>query len=367
MKIGVPREIKQDENRVGLTAEGVAQLTHLGHDVFVEKGAGKSIGISDESYLSSGAVILDSLQEVYKNSNLIVKIKEPQDKELPFISSKHTLFTFLHLAANRKLTKALMDSGATCIAYETVQLEDGSLPILTPMSEIAGRMAVQVGVNFLQTQFGGKGVLPGGVPGVKRGKVVVLGAGTAGQGAIMCAVGIGAEVSVLDLDMRKLRHLEDIYRNRISTLYSSSSNIEKEIKKADLIVGTVLIPGAKAPKLIKKGDLKKLEPGTVLVDVSIDQGGCFELSHPTTHSNPIFKIEDTVFYCVANMPGAFARTSTYALTNISLKYVIEIAEKGVEEACRSKELFHGVNIYKGKLVYKKIAEDLDLQYTSLKF
>ncbi len=366
MVIGVPKEIKKDENRVGLTPDGVLHLTSLGHKVFVQSKAGVNIGISDEAYIQAGAVVVDILEDVYKNADLIVKIKEPQEKEIPLIESRHIIFTFLHLAANRKLTSNLMKSGATCIAYETVQLEDGSLPLLIPMSEIAGRMSVQVGSNFLQKQFGGKGVLPGSVPGIKRGKIVVLGAGTAGQGAVMCGVGMGAQVSVLDLNIQKLRNLDNIYSPKITTLYSSISNIKKEIKDADLIVGTVLVPGSKTPQLIKKEDLKSLEPGTVLVDVSIDQGGCFEMSKPTTHSDPIFCVEDMVFYCVANMPGAFPRTSTYALTNITLKYVVELAENGVEKSKLSEELIKGINIYQKKLVHQKIALDLDLPYTPIK-
>lgn len=361
MKIGIPKEIKNNENRVGLTPENVLTLVNDGNEVFVETKCGMGIGISDTEYIKAGAKILESLEEVYEKAKMIIKVKEPQMREIKCLTSDHILYTYLHLAADKPQTEGLIKSGATCVAYETIQLLDGSLPLLAPMSEVAGRMATQMGAFYLQKHLGGKGILMGGVPGTKRANVVILGAGVAGTNALEMAVGLEANVTILDVDMNKLRYLDAIYRNQITTLYSNSGNIEDSIKNADLVIGTVLIPGAKAPKLVKREHLTMMKKGTVVVDVAIDQGGCFETSHPTTHKEPIFFIDNILHYCVANMPGAYAKTSTYALNNSTLKYARAIAKNGIKKACEQYlELKSGVNIYKGKLVYEQVALDLNL-------
>lgn len=367
MKIGVPKEIKNNENRVGLVPGGVRQLVMDGHQVFVETKAGSGIGIDDEAYINAGATILGSLEEVFEKSDMIIKVKEPQPREIACLRPHHILYTYLHLAADPEQTKGLMDSGATCIAYETIQPADGSLPLLTPMSEVAGRMATQIGASYLQLDKGGKGILLGGVPGTRRAKVTVIGCGIAGTNAIKMAMGMGADVTAIDLSARRLAELDDLFDNRITTLYSNIENIENAVINSDLVIGAVLIPGAKAPKLVTRDMISKMEKGSVVVDIAVDQGGCIETCKPTTHENPTFLVDDVIHYCVANMPGAVARTSTYALTNVTLNYARKIAKLGVAEAAANDEaLKKGINVFKGGLVYKAVAEDLGLPYTELK-
>ncbi|MDD0852221.1 alanine dehydrogenase [Halobacteriovorax sp. GB3] len=366
MRIGVPKEIKNNENRVGLVPGGVRQLVMDGNEVFVETNAGSGIGIDDEAYVKAGATILGSLEEVFEKSDMIIKVKEPQPREIACLKPHHILYTYLHLAADPEQTKGLMDSGATCIAYETIQPEDGSLPLLTPMSEVAGRMATQIGASYLQKDHGGKGILLGGVPGTRRAKVTVIGCGVAGTNAIKMAMGMGADVTAIDLSARRLAELDDLFDNRITTLYSNLENIESSVINSDLVIGAVLIPGAKAPKLVTRDMISKMEKGSVVVDIAVDQGGCIETCKPTTHQNPTFLVDDVVHYCVANMPGAVAQTSTYALTNVTLNYARMIAKFGVDEAARKDAAFKkGINVYKGGLVYKQVAEDLELPYTEL--
>ncbi|MCB9061019.1 MAG: alanine dehydrogenase [Halobacteriovoraceae bacterium] len=365
MKIGVPKEIKNNENRVGLVPGGVKQLVHDGHEVFIEKGAGLGINISDDDFKNAGAKILETASDIFKTAEMIIKVKEPQPIEISMLRPHHILYTYLHLAADKELTVGLLNSGATCIAYETIQLKDNSLPLLLPMSEVAGRMATQVGASHLQLDKGGKGLLLGGVPGVRRGNVTVIGCGVAGTNAIKMAMGLGASVTAIDLSVKRLAELDDIFDSRITTLYSNPENIEQSVINSDLVIGAVLVPGAKAPKLVTRQMISKMENGSVVVDIAVDQGGCIETCRPTTHEAPTFLVDGVTHYCVANMPGAVAQTSTYALTNVTLKYARMIAQMGVEEAAQSDEAFKkGINIFKGKLVYKQIADDLDLPYST---
>ncbi len=366
MKIGVPKEIKNNENRVGLVPGGVRQLVHDGHEVYVETKAGLGIGISDEEYIKAGGKILPTLEDVFATADMIIKVKEPQPREIACLKPNHILYTYLHLAADKELTEGLMKSGATCIAYETIQPEDNSLPLLVPMSEVAGRMATQIGASYLQLDHGGKGVLLGGVPGTRRAKVTVIGCGIAGTNAIKMAMGMGADVTAIDLSTKRLAELDDLFDNRITTLFSNIENIEKSVLESDLVIGAVLIPGAKAPKLVTREMISKMEKGSVVVDIAVDQGGCIETCKPTTHQEPTFEVDGVVHYCVANMPGAVAQTSTYALTNVTLKYARLIASIGVDEAAKKDTAFKkGINIYKGDLVYKAVASDLNLKYTEL--
>lgn len=366
MKIGVPTEIKIKENRVGLVPGGVKQLVIDGHEVFVQKGAGLGIGISDEEYLEAGAKILPDAKSVFQKAKMIIKVKEPQASEIAMLTPDHILYTYLHLAADHEQTVGLMESGCTAIAYETIQNPDGSLPLLVPMSEVAGKMSTQVGSNYLAIEHGGKGVLLGGVPGVRRAKVTVIGCGIAGTNAIKIAMGMGADVTAIDVSTKRLAELDDLFENRLNTLYSNPDNIYKSVVESDLVIGAVLIPGAKAPKLVTKEMIANMEPGSVVVDIAVDQGGCIETCRPTTHENPTFLVDGVVHYCVANMPGAVARTSTFALTNVTLNYARIIARDGVEKAAKQDErLLKGINIYKGGLVYEQVARDLDLKYTPL--
>lgn len=366
MRIGVPKEIKNNENRVGLVPGGVRQLIVDGNEVFVETKAGLGIGIEDSEYIAAGATILPTLEDVYKETQLIIKVKEPQAREIKCLTENHILYTYLHLAADPEQTKGLMKSGATCIAYETIQNQDGALPLLVPMSEVAGRMATQIGASYLQLDHGGKGILLGGVPGTPRAKVTVIGCGIAGTNAIKMAMGMGADVTAIDLSTVRLAQLDDLFDNRITTLFSNIDNIEKTVLNSDLVIGAVLIPGAKAPKLVTREMISKMEKGSVVVDIAVDQGGCIETCRPTTHEDPTFLIDGVVHYCVANMPGAVARTSTYALTNVTLGYARTIAKFGVEEAAKRDERFlKGINVHKGGLVYEQVALDLDLPYTKL--
>jgi alanine dehydrogenase len=366
MKIGVPKEIKNNENRVGLVPGGVKQLVLDGHEVFIEKNAGNGIGISDSEYEKAGAKILPSMKDVYETATMIIKVKEPQPVEIALLKPHHILYTYLHLAADRELTMGLMKSGATCVAYETIQLDDHSLPLLVPMSEVAGRMATQIGAAYLQLNNGGKGILMGGVPGVQRGKVTVIGCGIAGTNAIKMAMGLGAEVIAIDLSPKRLAELDDLFDNRITTLYSNAANIEQAVLQSDLVIGAVLVPGAKAPKLVTKEMISKMSNGSVVIDIAVDQGGCIETCKPTTHENPTFMVDGVIHYCVANMPGAVARTSTFALTNVTLKYARALAKEGVNEAIKKdRALKLGVNIHNGNLVYEQVARDLELPYTKL--
>lgn len=367
MKIGVPTEIKNNENRVGLVPGGVRQLVQDGHQVYIQASAGLGIGLTDEDFVNAGAVILPTAADIFETAQMIIKVKEPQPAEIAMLKPHHILYTYLHLAADPEQTIGLMKSGSTSIAYETIQPADGSLPLLTPMSEVAGRMATQIGAAYLQKDHGGKGVLLGGVPGTKRAKVTVIGCGIAGTNSIKMAMGMGADVTAIDLSTKRLAELDDLFDNRITTLFSNIENIEQSVISSDLVIGAVLIPGAKAPKLVTREMISKMEKGSVVVDIAVDQGGCIETCKPTTHQNPTFEVDGVIHYCVANMPGAVARTSTYALTNVTLKYARMIANMGVEEAARKDPAFlKGINVYKGGLVYEQVALDLDLPYTPLK-
>jgi alanine dehydrogenase len=367
MIIGVPKEIKNNENRVGLTPAGVQVLSSRGHKLLVETKAGQGIGASDEAYAKAGATIIDTAKEVWDKAEMIIKVKEPIQPEYERMKPGLILYTYLHLAAEPELTKQLMERKVKAVAYETIQLDDGSLPLLTPMSEVAGRMATQIGARYLQKNEGGKGILLSGVPGVRRGKVTIMGGGVAGMNAAHIAIGMGAQVTILDINMPRLVYLDDIFKNSINTLYSNPANIEKAVREADLVIGTVLIAGAKAPKLVTREMVKGMEPNSVVVDVSIDQGGCIETIKPTSHSDPIFREEGVIHYGVTNMPGAVAQTSTYALTNRTLKYAMLLADNGLEKAVTmDKALYKGVNVYNGKVAYKQVADDLHLPYEALK-
>lgn len=366
MVIGVPTEIKNNENRVGITPGGVYELTKRGHTVYIQKDAGINSGFVNQQYIDAGANILDTIEEVYAIAQMIVKVKEPIAPEYTLIKKDQIVFTYFHFASSEPLTKAMIASGATCIAYETVEEADRSLPLLTPMSEVAGRMSIQQGARYLEKPVKGRGVLLGGVPGVSPGKVLVLGAGVVGIQAAKMAAGLGAHVTILDISMKRLRYVNDIMPPHVVTEFSNEFNIRKHIKTHDLIIGGVLIPGAKAPKLITRDMLKEMRPGTVIVDVAVDQGGCVETSKPTTHQDPVFIIDDVVHYCVANMPGAVPYTSTVALTNVTLPYVLKLADKGWKTACAQDEVLKkGVNIVSGNVVYEEISEVFDIPYTPL--
>ena len=357
MKIGVPKEIKNNENRVGMTPAGVFELTKNKHIVYVQKDAGFGSGFLDLDYINAGGIILDTIEDVYGSSDMIVKVKEPIAEEYPLIQSHHVVFTYFHFASSEPLTKAMLKSKAVCIAYETVEDKDGSLPLLTPMSEVAGRMAIQQGAKYLEKPIKGRGVLLGGVPGVPPGRVLILGAGVVGIQAAKMAAGLGAHVTVMDINMKQLRYVNDVMPSHVVTEFSSEYNIRKRIKDHDLIVGGVLLKGAKAPKLITRDMLKDMRPGTVLVDVAVDQGGCMETTKATTHEDPTYIIDDVVHYCVANMPGAVPYTSTLALTNVTLPYVLRLANQGWEKACEKDEMLaKGLNIVNGRIVYEEIAE-----------
>ena len=357
MKIGVPKEIKNNENRVGMTPAGVFELTKNKHIVYVQKDAGFGSGFLDLDYINAGGIILDTIEDVYASSDMIVKVKEPIAEEYPLIQSHHVVFTYFHFASSEPLTKAMLKSKAVCIAYETVEDKDGSLPLLTPMSEVAGRMAIQQGAKYLEKPIKGRGVLLGGVPGVPPGRVLILGAGVVGIQAAKMAAGLGAHVTVMDINMKQLRYVNDVMPSHVVTEFSSEYNIRRRIKDHDLIVGGVLLKGAKAPKLITRDMLKDMRPGTVLVDVAVDQGGCMETTKATTHEDPTYIIDDVVHYCVANMPGAVPYTSTLALTNVTLPYVLRLANQGWEKACEKDEMLaKGLNIVNGRIVYEEIAE-----------
>lgn len=357
MKIGVPKEIKNNESRVGMTPAGVFELVNQGHIVYVQATAGEGSGFFDIDYEEVGAIILQTIEEVYAIADMIVKVKEPIKEEYGLIKPDQVVFTYFHFASSKELTLAMLESKAVCIAYETVEDKDGTLPLLTPMSEVAGRMAIQQGAKYLEKPIKGRGVLLGGVPGVSPGKVLILGAGVVGIQAAKMAAGLGAHVTIMDVNMKRLRYVNDIMPSHVVTEYSSAFNIKKHIKTHDLIIGGVLIKGAKAPKLITREMLKDMRPGTVLIDVAVDQGGCMETTKPTTHEDPTYIIDDIVHYCVANMPGAVPYTSTLALTHVTLPYILQLANLGWEEACAQDEsLNKGLNIVNGKCVYDGILE-----------
>ncbi|MCX4258434.1 MAG: alanine dehydrogenase [Muribaculaceae bacterium] len=366
MKIGVPKEIKNNENRVGLTPAGVKELVQHGHDLFVQHTAGDGSGFADDEYVLAGATILPTIEDVYATADMIVKVKEPIAPEYPLVRKGQVLFTYFHFASDEELTKAMLESGATCIAYETVVDRNGALPLLVPMSEVAGRMSVQEGARFLEKPQGGKGILLGGVPGVKPAKVLILGAGVVGRNAALMAAGLGADVTITDISLPTLRHVSEIMPKNVKTLYSSRHNIEQELPTVDLVIGSVLVPGAKAPKLLTADMLKLMRPGTVIVDVAVDQGGCFETTHPTTHSEPTYTVDGVVHYAVANIPGAVPYTSTLALTNATLPYALRIADMGWEAACKSDAgLAKGVNVVEGKVTFEGVAEAWNLPYHKL--
>jgi alanine dehydrogenase len=363
MKIGVPKEIKNHEYRVGLVPASAYELTRRGHKVFVETNAGEGIGMTDDDYRRVGARILDDAQSVFDKAEMIVKVKEPQAVERAMLREDHTLFTYLHLAPDAPQTAELVTSGATCIAYETVTDDHGRLPLLAPMSEVAGRLSIQAGAWCLEKARGGSGMLLGGVPGVAPAKVVIIGGGTVGFNAAQMAVGMGARVIVLDRSADVMRFLDATFESRIETIYSNTDAIEHHIVKADLIIGGVLIPGAAAPKLVTREHLSTMKKGSVLVDVAIDQGGCFETSHATTHAEPTYIIDDIVHYCVANMPGAVPRTSTFALNNATLPFTLQIAEKGARQAMLDNpHLLEGLNVHRGMVTYEDVARDLGYDF-----
>lgn len=364
MRVGIPTEIKNNEYRVAITPTGVAELVHRGHEVIIQSGAGEGSAISDADFKRAGAQLINGADHVWAEAELLLKVKEPIEAEYRRMRRGQTLFTYLHLAASKPCTDALMASGTTSIAYETVQNADGSLPLLAPMSEVAGRLSAQVGAYHLMRSHGGRGVLMGGVPGVAPANVVVIGGGTAGNNAARVAAGMGAHVTVFDVNIDKLREVDAEFGGRIETRYSSLLDLEDAVKSADLVIGAVLVPGAKAPKLVTSATVAHMRPGAVLVDIAIDQGGCFSDSRPTTHDDPTFPVHDTVFYCVANMPGAVPRTSTFALTNATMPYVLKLADRGWLDACRADAaLARGLSTHDGALLAEQVARDLELPYT----
>lgn len=363
MIIGVPREIKNQEYRVAIVPRGVRELVKCGHRVIVERAAGEGSGISDKGYIHEGAETAESPECVYREAEMVVKVKEPQPQEYHLLYEGQILFSYLHLASSLELTKAMLKQKVIAIAYEAIQLEDGSLPLIAPMSEVAGRLSVQVGAHYLQKENGGSGVLLGGVPGVSPANVVIIGAGTVGANAAKIALGMGANVTVLDIDVSKLRHLSEISNGILTTLVADEGSIENAVVNADLVVGAVLIPGATAPKLVTKNMISRMRHGSVVVDVAIDQGGCIETSHPTDFAHPVFTFDGVIHYCVANIPAAVARTSTFALTNAIFPYVLQLANLGFEEAMVSnRPLVKGVNLFKGNLTCKAVADSLSLEY-----
>ena len=365
MIVGVPKEIKVREYRVGMTPAGVRSLTSRGHKVLVEKGAGEGSGISDSEYVAQGAQIVATAAEAW-GAEMVVKVKEPLPAEYGFFREDLVLYTYLHLAPEPELTKELAAKKVAAVAYETIELDDGSLPLLRPMSEVAGRMAVQVGATCLEKEKGGKGVLLGGVPGTRRGRVAILGGGVVGRNAATIAIGMGAQVTVLDVRAETMAYLEDVFGGAIETLYSNPVNIEEACIRADLVVGAVLVTGARAPKLVTEALIKRMSPGSVVVDVAVDQGGCIETCRPTTHDNPTYEVHGVVHYCVANMPGAVAQTSTWALTNTTVGYALKIAEQGIAAAAKAdRALAKGINVYKGQVTCEPVAQAHKMEYVPL--
>lgn len=363
MVIGVPKEVKDDEYRVALTPSGVLSLTGRGHRVLVQTGAGEGTHISDAEYAAAGAEIL-SRDDVWAQAEMIVKVKEPQAHEFPHIRPGQILFTYFHLAANEALTRAMMDSGAVCVAYETVQTENGALPLLTPMSEVAGRLSIQEGAKYLERPMGGRGILLSGVPGTRPATVAVIGAGTVGINAVKIAAGFGATVFVLDVNLDRLRYIDDVFPNNVVTLHSNPGSIRSILPEVDLLIGAVYLPGARAPQLVKREDLKLMKAGSVIVDVCVDQGGCFETTHPTTHQQPVYTVDGVLHYAVANMPGAVAHTSTYALTNATLPYVQSLAAHGLDALRNDSALRKGLNVAGGKLTLAAVGEQYGVETTT---
>jgi alanine dehydrogenase len=363
MLIGVPKEIKNHEYRIGLTPAGVRELAANGHAVMIERDGGKAIGLTDEMYQRAGAEIVESAAEIFQRSEMIIKVKEPQPVECAMLRPGQVLYTYLHLAPDPQQTRALVESGATCIAYETVTDRKGGLPLLAPMSEVAGRMSIQAGAHALEKAQGGSGMLLGGVPGVKPAEVLVIGGGVVGINAARIAMGMGARVTVVDRSLDRLKYLDELYGDRLTTIYSTHDAIEERLPETDLVIGAVLIPGAAAPKLIARSQLKLMRPGSVLVDVAIDQGGCFETSKATTHQDPTYEVDGIIHYCVANMPGGVARTSTFALTNATLPFAVQLANKRARQALLDDEhLLNGLNVHDGKVTYKAVADVLGYEY-----
>ncbi len=364
MIVGVPKEIKTNEHRVALVPAGAEQLTRRGHEVVVQAGAGQGSGFDDETYRAAGAEIVAGADEVWERADLVVKVKEPLPEEHPRMREDQVLFTYFHFAADEELTRAVLDRGIVAIAYETVQLPDGELPLLTPMSEVAGRMAVQEGAKYLEASSGGQGLLLGGVPGVLPAEVAILGGGVVGANAARIAAGFGAHVTILDIDLGQLRHLSEVMPENVDTLFSNRFTVLEQLERADLLVGAVLLPGAKAPNLVRREDLERMKDGAVIVDVAVDQGGCVETIEPTTHADPTYVLDGVIHYGVANMPGAVPRTSTLALTNATLPYVRRLAERGWREACRADEpLRRGVSAVGGRCTYSAVADAFDLEFT----
>ncbi len=365
MRVGVPKEIKNHEYRVGLTPPSVAELAAAGHDVIVETRAGGGIDFEDQDYVDAGARIVGTAAEVFAGSDMIVKVKEPQPQEIAMLEARHTLFTYLHLAADKPQAEGLMRSGATCIAYETVTSRTGALPLLKPMSEVAGRMSIQVGAHYLEKEQGGRGVLLGGVPGVAPARVAILGGGVSGVNAAQMAVGMRADVTIYDINNDRLAELDMFFSNQIKTAYASKAAIAAAVRNAHLVIGAVLVPGAAAPKLVTREMVKTMKRGAVMVDIAIDQGGCFETSHATTHQDPVFEVDGVIHYCVANMPGAVARTSAFALNNATLPFALRLANLGADAAMAADpHLAAGLNVYDGKIAYKAVADDLDLPFAA---
>jgi alanine dehydrogenase len=362
MIVGVPKEVKTDEYRVAITPVGVEELTRAGHRVLIQAGAGQGSGISDDEYAANGAEMVANLADVWRHADLIVKVKEPLPEEWPYMRRGQAVFTYFHFAADEKLTRMVMESGITAIAYETIRDARGNLPLLTPMSEVAGRMSIQEGAKFLERPFQGRGILLGGVPGVAPANVMVLGGGIVGCNAAKVAAGLGANVFILDINLDRLRYIDDVMPQNVTTLFSDRHNIRDTLSRADLVIGAVLIPGARAPRLITRDDLKRMVPRAVIIDVAIDQGGCVETAKPTTHSEPTYIVDDIVHYCVTNMPGAVGRTSTYALTNVTLPYTLQLANKGVDKAvAESPALRDGINIRNGKVTNPAVAATFGLE------
>ena len=367
MKIGCVKEIKNNEFRVGITPDNVKSYTNAGHVVYIEKGAGEGSCFTDEEYKEAGAVLIDTAKEVWDTCEMMIKVKEPLEEEYKYFHKDLILYTYLHLAADRPLTDAMLKAGVKGVAYETLIERNRSIPLLAPMSQIAGRLSVQEGAKYLEKPFGGKGMLLSGVPGTPKAKVVILGAGNVGTNACKIAVGMGADVTIFDISLERLAYLDDIFGARIQTMYSTDAAIEKAVKDADLVIGCVLIPGKAAPKVMKKAYLKEMQPGSVIVDVAVEQGGCGETTKVTYHDNPTFVVDGVVHYCVGNMPGAVPRTSTIALTNATLKYGLQIAGKGLEQACKENDvIYSGINTYDGKLTCKNVADSFNVEHTEIK-
>jgi len=363
MIVGIPKEIKEDEYRVAMLPVGVEELVQRGHQVLVQAGAGLGSGLADEAYERAGAKLVDSGKEVFEQADLIVKVKEPQASEFPLIRKNQAIFTYFHFAADRKLTQAMIDSGALCLAYETLRDSQGRLPLLTPMSEVAGRMSIQEGAKYLEKPQMGRGILLGGVPGVPPAHITVLGGGVVGANAARIAAGFRADVNILDVNLDRMRYLDDVMPPNVNVIYSDRYNIREQLKLADLVIGSVLIPGAKAPYLVRKDDLKLMKPGSVIIDVAIDQGGCVETSKPTTHKNPTYIVDEVLHYCVTNMPGAVGRTSTFALCNVTLPWVVQLAQQGIDQAIAgSKPLQEAMNVRRGKVTNEAVAKTFGYPY-----